>query len=172
MCVLCVFNAVNVGLAVGLSVGLFFLLCVCAIPLCIIIVVCLINRRSRRRPVLQTRVVATMPYAGATVVNQTQGTSFNAPYPAQPSQAPYYPTQAGYSNRAPYPAQNIQGLPEPLTPLGLPTPLKLPTPLRLITPLSLPQLRTLLNLLVITLLNSSLSRLLLHMMPPLLFLQR
>ena len=91
-------SAVNVGLAVGLSVGLFFFLVFIGVPICVALAIC--YAQKRRRPILQTRVVAAQP--GLSTVVAQQGTSFSsaqpaaypvqAPYPLQPQQQ-YYPTQ-------------------------------------------------------------------------------
>ena len=71
----------------GLSVGLVFLILLIGVPLCIVMGVYCLSRRSNR-PV-QTHVVATAPMAGATtVVTSSQaGTSTTAPDPLQPAYA-------------------------------------------------------------------------------------
>ena len=70
----------------GLSVGVVFLILVIGVPLCIVMGVYCLSRKSNR-PV-QTRIVATAPMAGATtaVTSSQAGTSTAAPvqYPLQP----------------------------------------------------------------------------------------
>ena len=91
---LCILT-VNTGLAVGLSLGLFFLFCFIAVPLIIVCVIVYCARRNRRRTVVYTRIVATAPPSvGTTVVTSGQNTNANPPaatsgaiYPAQ-----QYPT--------------------------------------------------------------------------------
>ena len=68
---------INVGLAVGLSVGLFVLVLFIGVPLCIIVrIYCFSGRKTH---LVRTRVVATTASAGITTSNQT-GTSTAAPY--------------------------------------------------------------------------------------------
>ena len=95
----------------GLSVGVVFLILVIGVPLCIVMGVCCLSRKSNR--LVQTRIVATAPMPGATtVVTSSQaGTSTTAPvqYPLQPayadtqfSSAPLpYPDATAYSQAAP-----------------------------------------------------------------------
>ena len=106
---MCWFNPCT-DVNVGLAVGLFFLILVIGVPLCIVMGVYCLSRKSNR-PV-QTHVVATAPSAGATtVVTSSQaGTSSAAPvqYPLQPvyadtqfSSAPLpYPDATAYSQAA------------------------------------------------------------------------
>ena len=105
-------STVNVGLAVGLTVGLFFGLgcvCCCGVPSCIgVIVYCDGKKRARNT---RTSVVATTPSTGPSVVTSTRDTSFTNtattyPYPRQPHPTQFTP--APYSAQftpAPYPTQ-------------------------------------------------------------------
>ena len=78
----------NVGLAVGLSVGLFIFFIGVPSFICVL-VFCIIKKQNRRRTV-QTRVVTTTPSAGATtVLTSNQNTSLTTPAPV----ATPYPTQ-------------------------------------------------------------------------------
>ena len=88
-------HVANIGLAVGLSVGLFFFLIFIATPFCVVVAVYYASR-SRARTV-RTRVVASTPPAGtttATVVTsgQTNETSLDAAptayYPAPQHRKP------------------------------------------------------------------------------------
>ena len=110
----------NVGLAVGLSVGLFFLLAFIVIPTIVCVAICYVSRRHRR-PVVQTRVVASTPAAGvSTVVTSSQDTSFTtaAPYPMQQTQykdaqfssqvaPPSYDVAVAYPPRIPAPVAQV-----------------------------------------------------------------
>jgi hypothetical protein len=95
-------GCVNVGLAVGLSVAICFLLIIVGVPVCVVVTVYWSNRRRQR--LVRTRVVATTPIGGGatTVVSSTGNTSFSATPTAYPAQQPYYPTQPP---PAPYPSQ-------------------------------------------------------------------
>ena len=110
-------STVNVGLAVGLTVGLFFglgCLCCCAVPSCIgVIVYCDGKKRARNT---RTSVIATTPSTGPSVVTSTRDTSFTNtpttyPYPRQP-----YPTQF---TSDPY---STQFTPDPYSTQFTPTP--------------------------------------------------
>ena len=69
---------VNVGLAVGLSVGLFFfLVCCVGVPICIAL--CVVHAANRRHPTVRTDVVATTPRGRTTVVTANQATATSAP---------------------------------------------------------------------------------------------
>ena len=108
---MCLFDGstANVGLVVGLTLGLFFGVCFLALPICIgVAIYCNAKKRVRN---IRTRVVATTPSTGPSVVTSTRDTSFTNtpttyPYPRQP-----YPTQftpAPYSTQFtpdPYPTQ-------------------------------------------------------------------
>ena len=80
----------------GLSVGLVFLILVIGVPICIVMGVYCLSRKSNR-PV-QTRIVATNPVAGATtaVTSSQAGTSTAAP--VQYSLQPVY-KDAQFSNQ-------------------------------------------------------------------------
>ena len=111
-------STANVGLAVGLSVGLFFALCCCGVPICIVVTIyCRAKKRVRNT---RTRVVATTPSTGPSVVTSTRDTSFTNtpttyPYPRQPYPTQFTPnpysaqfTPAPYSTQftpTPYPTQ-------------------------------------------------------------------
>ena len=98
---------VNVGLAVGLSVAIVFMIILIGVPICVVVAV---YSSNRRRLVTRTRLVATTPATGTTVVTSAGNTSFSAAptaypaqpnpgfYPSQPPPAPYstYPPQASY----------------------------------------------------------------------------
>ena len=95
-----------VGLAVGVFVGLTFLLCCCGGSICGCLFLC-----SRKRHPPQTHVVATTPATGPTVVSTTESNTPTA-YPMQLPLSPYspqpsptvYPTQPP-SPVAAYPPQ-------------------------------------------------------------------
>ena len=103
-------STVNMGLAVGLTLGMFFGL---AVPIFIGVTVYCRAKKSVRN--IRTRVVTTTPSAGPSVVTSTRDTSFtNTPnaypyprqtYPAQFTPAPY----SAQFNPPPYPTQ-----PEPI----------------------------------------------------------
>ena len=67
------FSAANVGLIVGVTVGMFFLLLFIGVPICVGVVICYATNRRRYQP-LQTQVVAT---TGATVVTSNPPTMAN-----------------------------------------------------------------------------------------------
>jgi hypothetical protein len=92
----------NVGLAVGLSVAICFILIIVGVPVCVVVTVYWSNRRRQR--LVRTRIVGTTPIGGGatTVVSSTGNTSFSATPTAYPAQQPYYPTQPP---PAPYPSQ-------------------------------------------------------------------
>ena len=70
-------STVNVGLVVGLTVGLFSLFLFIGIP---VILACCVATKSRRRPTVQTSVVAATPSTGGTtVVTSNQVSSLAAP---------------------------------------------------------------------------------------------
>ena len=108
--ILCSLFSVNVaGLVVGLTFGVIFLLCIVGVPICIGVVICYTTNKSSQRP-LQTRVVATTPATGPTVVTSNQTTSMTNPnlyaqpqYPQQPQPPvlytqPQYPQQPAYKD--------------------------------------------------------------------------
>ena len=107
-------HTVNVGLAVGLSVGLTSLLLFIGIPICVILVgVFMANRRSR--PIARTHIVATTPTAGTTVVTAAQTTSAAAPA-TQPLQQ-YYPAEFKTGPQEappPYPGSSYPAYPPPV----------------------------------------------------------
>ena len=92
------FSVNAAGLAVGLTFGLIFLLCIVGVPICIGVIICY---KSSRHP-LRTRVITTTPTTGATAVTSNQttstaNTSFHAQpqYPQRP-QPPVLNTQPQY----------------------------------------------------------------------------
>ncbi|CAI8020988.1 Alpha-tectorin [Geodia barretti] len=95
-------GCVNVGLAVGLSVAICFILIIVGVPVCVVVTVYWSNRRRQR--LVRTRIVGTTPIGGGatTVVSSTGNTSFSATPTAYPAQQPYYPAQPP---PAPYPSQ-------------------------------------------------------------------
>ena len=102
----------NVGLAVGLSVGLFIFFCI-GVPSFICILVFCVVYNQRRRPTIQTRVVSTMPSTGATtVVSSNQNTSFSTSAPVAapyPTQQPVYKGAQFSSQDAPPPYDDATG---------------------------------------------------------------
>ena len=100
----------NTGLAAGLSLGLFFLFCFIAAPLIIICVIFFRARRNRRRPVVNTRIVGTVPpsVGNTTVVTSGQNTYAN---PAAATSGAMYPAQQYPTVVAP-PAHTIQQYPQ------------------------------------------------------------
>ena len=118
----------NVGLAVGLSVGLTFMSLIIGIPICFGVIVCYKVHRSRRP--LQDNVVATTPATGATVVTPNQTTPTANPnvyvqsqHPQQPQEAVYEDVQFGSQVALPsYDAATGSAIPSPTT-LGQQTPL-------------------------------------------------
>ena len=73
-------STVDVGLVVGLTVGLFSLFLFIGIPVCVFILAYCVATKSRSRPTVQTRVVATAPSTGGTtVVTSNQVSSLAAP---------------------------------------------------------------------------------------------
>ena len=89
------FSLNSAGLVVGLTFGLiFFLLLFIGSPICVWVILCCYKMNRSQRP-LQTRVVATTPATGATVVNPNQTTST-----ANPSffTQPQYPQQPVYKD--------------------------------------------------------------------------
>ena len=82
-------NTVNLGLAVGLSMGL--ILCM-ALPICIgVAIYCKAKRRKRN---VRTLVIATAPSSGPTLVTSTRETSFTTTptaYCTQPSPTQFTP---------------------------------------------------------------------------------
>ena len=80
---------VNVGLAVGLPLGLFFGLCFLAL----VVVYC--NAKMKKRNI-RTGAATTSPSSGPDVVTSTQNTYFTTSptaYPTQPHPMQLYPTQ-------------------------------------------------------------------------------
>ena len=67
----------NVGLVVGLSVGLFSLLAFVSVPIIAVVVIYYVSRRKR---IVQTRVVSTTPSAGvSSVVTSRHSTASYTP---------------------------------------------------------------------------------------------
>ena len=92
------------GLAVGLSVAIVFMLILIGVPICVVVAV---YSSNRRRLVTRTRFVATTPATGTTVVTSAGNTSFStAPtaYPAQPNPG-FYPSQPPPAPYSAYPGQ-------------------------------------------------------------------
>ena len=71
-----VVNVGNVGLAVGLSVGLFFLIAVITLLICVVVGIYMMRRPRRVR----SHTATVLAYG------QTSETSFNAAPPAHPTQ--------------------------------------------------------------------------------------
>ncbi|CAI8034981.1 Vitellogenin receptor [Geodia barretti] len=65
-------GCVNVGLAVGLSVAICFILIIVGVPVCVVVTVYWSNRRRQR--LVRTRIVGTTPIGGGatTVVSSTE----------------------------------------------------------------------------------------------------
>ena len=82
-------NTVNIGLAVGLSVGIFVLLLFIGVPICIFGIVFCVSA-NRRRPTVRTQVVPTTS-GGTTVVaaNQSAASAHVNPPPPQQQQTAY-----------------------------------------------------------------------------------
>ena len=107
-CIICSLFTVNVaGLAVGLTVGLIFLLFIVGVPICIGVIICYTTNKSSRRA-LRTHVVATTPATGTTVVTSNQTTSTANPnlyaqpqYPQQPQQPVYKDAQLSFQEPPP-----------------------------------------------------------------------
>ena len=106
---LCILT-VNTGLAVGLSLGLFFLFCFIAVPLIIVCIVFYYARRNRRRAVVYTRIVSSDPPPVCNTTVVTSGQNTNANPPAATSGA-MYPAQQYPTVVAP-PAHPIQQYPQ------------------------------------------------------------
>jgi hypothetical protein len=104
-------STVNVGLIVGASVSIVFLLIFIGIPLCVVVGVCCAASKTNRPA--RSRVVATTRRTGAgasTLVTSNQaGTSFTAPvqYPQQPvykdAQFSCYNAPPSYSEATAFP---------------------------------------------------------------------
>ena len=97
------FSGSSSGLAVGLTIGVLLLIPFIGIPVCIGIKICYSSNGRSQRPLrIRTRVVATTPTTGATVVTSNQTTAMTNPslyaqpqYPQQP-QPPVLYTQPQY----------------------------------------------------------------------------
>ena len=90
-------NTVNIGLAVGLSVGIFFLLLFIGVPICIFGIVFCVSA-NRRRPTVRTQVVSTTS-GGTTVVaaNQSAASAHVNPPPPQQQQTAYKEAPPSYT---------------------------------------------------------------------------
>ena len=95
----------NVGLAVGLSVGLIGLFLFIGIPICVVVVGACVVANRRGKPVTRTHTVATAPPAAGTTLVEKQYPADGKPepleapppypggsYPAYPSPAPQVQT--------------------------------------------------------------------------------
>ena len=81
-------DTVNIGLAVGLSVGIFFLLLFIGLPICIFGIVFCVSA-NRRRPTVRTQVVSTTS-GGTTVVAANQSAASAHVNPPPPQQQTAY----------------------------------------------------------------------------------
>ena len=101
-------DMINVGLAVGLSIGIFALILLTVLPLLIFMGIYCVSRR-KNRPV-RTRVVASNPSVGTTtlVTSNQAGISTAAPIPY-----PQYKETQFSSQEAPPSYSDVTALPQP-----------------------------------------------------------
>ena len=90
----------NVGLVVGLTVGLSFLFITC-VGVSALVVCALCAENKRRRSTVRTHAVATTPSGGTTVVTANQASTTSAPIAQPPLQQQVYKDAQFSSQEAP-----------------------------------------------------------------------